>query len=193
MRKGILPPEAALQARDFARRQVRGIDQLAPAEDAGGWGDMINKEGETRPMFERPLAHFRFISSRYFETMGIALRQGRFSTEGDRPRKVALLSESAARKVWPGEDAVGKRIKKDNDPKTPTVEIIGVVADVRTVTLYKQPPFIVYVPYWDGAYWQGGSWDYATYLVRTTQDPSAMTSAFRAAVRSLDSEVPLAD
>ena len=154
---------------------------------------MINKEGETRPMFERPLAHFRFISSRYFETMGIALRQGRFSTEGDRPRKVALLSESAARKVWPGEDAVGKRIKKDNDPKTPTVEIIGVVADVRTVTLDKQPPFIVYVPYWDGAYWQGGSWDYATYLVRTTQDPSAMTSAFRAAVRSLDSEVPLAD
>ena len=106
---------------------------------------------------------------------------------------VALISESAATKVWSGEDAVGKRIRKNDDPKTPMVEIIGVVADVRTVSLDKQPPFIVYVPYWDGAYWQGGVWGNATYLLRTSQDPSALTNAFRAAVQSLDSELPLAD
>src|SRR5688572_28477552 len=107
---------------------------------AQSWGDMISKEGETRPMVERPLAHFRFVSSRYFEVMGIGLRQGRYPTEADRSRKVALVSESAARRVWPGEHAVGKRIKKNDDPKTPLVEIIGVVADVRTVSLDQQPP-----------------------------------------------------
>jgi len=48
------------------------------------WGDWINKEGETRPTAERPLAHFQFISSRYFETMGVALRRGRFPVESDR-------------------------------------------------------------------------------------------------------------
>lgn len=159
------------------------------------WGDLVTKEGETRPMAERPPAQFRFISRRYFELMGIALRRGRFPAEGDRSRKVALVSESTARKVWPGEDPVGKRIKKSlmhDDPKMPWVEVIGVVADVRTVSLDQQPPLIVYVPYWDGPYWQGEVWGNATYLLRTSQDPSTMVNAFRSAVRNLDSELPLA-
>jgi putative ABC transport system permease protein len=157
------------------------------------WGDWINKEGETRPAAERPLAHFQSISSRYFETMGVALRRGRFPVESDRSRKVALISESAARQVWPGEDAVGKRLKKDNEAKTPPVEVIGVVADVRTESLEKQPPLLVYVPYWDGDYWQGGSWGYATYLLRTSQDPSTMANALRSAVRQVDPELPVAN
>ena len=45
------------------------------------WGDSINKEGDTRPRAERPLAHFRFVGGRYFETMGVALRRGRFPAE----------------------------------------------------------------------------------------------------------------
>lgn len=156
------------------------------------WGDVITKEGEMRPMLERPIAYFRFISSRYFEVMGIALRRGRFPVEGDRSRKVALVSESAARKVWPGEDAVGKRISNGDDAKAQPVEVIGVVADVRTVSLDKQPPLIVYVPYWDGPYWQGGVLGNPTYLLRTSQDPSTLASALRSAVRNLDSELPLA-
>ncbi len=160
---------------------------------AQSWGDVINKEGETRPMAERPLAQFRFISSRYFEVMGIALRRGRFPAEGDRSRKVALVSENVARKVWPGQDALGQRLKKNDDPKTPPVEVIGVVADIRTVSLDKQPPFVVYVPYWDGPYWQGGIWRDTTYVLRTSQDPATMANAFRSAVRSLDPELPLAN
>jgi predicted permease len=157
------------------------------------WGDVVSKEGEARPMIERPLAHFRFISPHYFDVMGIALRRGSIAAEGDRARKVAVISESVAQKVWPGEDAIGKRIRKNDEPKTPWVEVIGVVADVRTVSLDKQPPLIVYVPYWDGTYWQGGVWGNATYLLRTAQDPSAMAGAFRNTVRNLDSELPLAN
>jgi predicted permease len=159
---------------------------------AQSWGDVINKEGEMRPMAERPLAQFRFISSRYFEVMGIALRRGRFPAEGDRSRKVVLVSENVARKVWPGQDAIGKRLKKNDNPQTPLVDVIGVVADVRTVSLDQQPPFIIYVPYWDGLYWQGGVWGSATYLLRTSQEPAKMANAFRSAVRNLDSELPLA-
>jgi hypothetical protein len=55
---------------------------------------------------------------------------------------VALVSESAARKVWPLDNPVGKMIV--NDPRSDRVTVIGVVADVRTESLEKQPPPIVY-------------------------------------------------
>ena len=155
------------------------------------WGDAINTKGDTRPRVERPMAQYRFVSEHYFETMGVTLLQGRFPTSRDRTRKVALVSESAARRVWLGESAVGKLIR--NDPRPEWVEVIGVVADVRTESLDKQPPMMVYVPYWDGAYWQGYVWGNATYVVRTAQDPSAMANGLRAAIHKLDRELPLAN
>ena len=153
------------------------------------WGDVITREGETAPDSELPLAHFRFVSERYFETMGVALRAGRFPAPADRTRKVAVISENAARRVWPGESPVGKRISSRSE----LIEVIGVVADVRTESLEKQPPLMVYVPYWDGPLWQGGVWGNATYVLRTAQSPSAMANALRAAVRELDPELPLAN
>ena len=158
---------------------------------AQSWGDSINKIGDTRARAERPIANFRFISEHYFETMGIALLRGRLPTATDRSRKVAIVSESAARKAWPGEDAVGKFIQ--NDPKPGSAEVIGVVADVRTESLEKDPPLMVYVPYWDGVYWQGGVWGNATYVMRTSQDPAAMAGALRVAIRSIDRALPLAN
>ena len=185
----------------FHQRALEQIETLPGVRSAGlisslplkaqVWGDTISKEGDTRPRAERPGAHFRFVSERYFETMGIALRQGRFPTSRDRSHKVALVSESAARKVWPGENPLGKLLR--NDPRPEWVEVIGVVADVRTDSLEKQPPMMVYVPYWDGAYWQGGVWGNATYVIRTSQDPSTMANAVRSAMRKLDAELPLAN
>jgi predicted lysophospholipase L1 biosynthesis ABC-type transport system permease subunit len=73
------------------------------------------------------------------------------------------------------------------------VEVIGVVADIRTESLEKQPPMMVYVPYWDGAYWQGSVWGNATYVMKTSQDPSTMANALRSAMRGLDPGLPLAN
>jgi putative ABC transport system permease protein len=185
----------------FHQRALERLETLPGVRSAGlisslplkaqVWGDTISKEGDTRPRVERPPAHFRFVSERYFETMGIALRQGRFPTSRDRSHKVALVSESAARKVWPGENPLGKLLR--NDPRPEWVEVIGVVADVRTDSLEKQPSMMVYVPYWDGAYWQGSVWGNATYVIRTSQDPSTMANALRSAMHELDSELPLAN
>lgn len=185
----------------FHQRALERLEALPGVRSAGlisslplkaqVWGDSINKEGDTRPRAERPLAHFRFVSERYFETMGVALVSGRFPAETDRSHKVAVISESAARKAWPGENPIGKLIQ--NDPKPGWVEVIGVVADVRTESLEKQPPMMVYVPYWDGAFWQGNVWGNATYVMRTAQDPGAMANALRSAIRELDAELPVAN
>jgi predicted permease len=68
------------------------------------WGDAVSKEGDTRPRAQRPTASSRFVSEHYFETMGIALLRGHFLSPHDRLLRVALVSESAARNVWPGEN-----------------------------------------------------------------------------------------
>jgi predicted permease len=189
------------QRASFHQRALEKLETLPGVRSAGLisslplkaqiWGDTISKEGDTRPRAERPPADYRFISERYFETMGVALRQGRFPTARDRSHRVALVSESAARQVWPGENPLGKRLR--NDPRPEWVEVIGVVADVRTDSLDKQPAPMVYVPYWDGAYWQGSVWGNATYVIRTSQDPAAMGHALRSAMHELDAELPLAN
>ena len=61
-----------------------------------------------------PLAHYRFISEHYFETMGVALRQGRFPTSHDHSRKIALVSESAA-----AEGLAGRESNRKADPERP--------------------------------------------------------------------------
>lgn len=185
----------------FHERALEKLETLPGVRSAGlvsslplkpqVWGDSVSKEGDTRTRAQRPPADYRFISERYFETMGVALQQGRFPTARDRSHRVVLVSESAARAVWPGENPLGKRIR--NDPRPEWVEVIGVVADVRADTLEKRPSPMVYVPYWDGAYWQGAVWGNATYVIRTSQDPSTMASAFRSAIHELDADLPLAN
>jgi len=180
----------------FHQRAMEKIEAIPGVRSAGlisslplkvqVWGDAISREGDARPRIERPMAHYRFISEHYFQTMGVALREGRFPAAGDRTQKVALVSESAARKVWPGEDPIGKLIR--NEPRPQWVKVIGVVADVRTESLEKQPPLMVYVPYWDGEYWQGSVWGNATYVMRTAQSPSMMAGALRSAMHDLTEE-----
>jgi putative ABC transport system permease protein len=185
----------------FHERALEKIEALPGVRSAGlvsslplkaqVWGDAVSKEGDTRPRAQRPTASFRFVSEHYFETMGIALLRGRFPTARDRSLRVALVSESAARKVWPGQDPVGQAIVTGSRPDR--VAVIGVVADVRTESLEKQPPPIVYVPYWDGPIWQGSVWGNATYVMRTAQDPATMANALRSAMHELDAELPLAN
>lgn len=157
------------------------------------WGDMISRVGDTRPMAERPVADFRFASEGYFRTMGVALREGRFIEATDRSRPVVVVSESAAGAAWPGESPVGKQIVNGFRKEGVTIEVVGVVADVRTESLEKQATSMVYVPYWDGKLWQGSVWGNETYVLRTNQDPAAVVNAMRRTMREMDGELPLSN
>ena len=81
---------------------------------------------------------YRVASPNYFETMGIPLRAGRLFDEHDdaNPSAGMLINETAARKFWPGEDPIGKRVKLGTPPERfPWVTVVGVVGDVRHVGL----------------------------------------------------------
>ena len=152
------------------------------------WVDMVRKQGATAPVWELPVANIRFVGAAYFDAMGIALRQGRAFTELDRSRKVSVISESAARRVWPGENPVGKRFSREDKPKQEDwFEVIGVVADVRTSGLDKAPVPIVYHPYW------ANPPSTASIVLRTTADPFEAAGVLRAAVIEIDRDLPLTD
>lgn len=147
------------------------------------WVDMITREDDHRPLFQRPVVNYRMIDPDYFKAMGIPIRRGRAFEPGDRSRQVYVVSESTAAKIWPGEDALGKRCRR-SDKDDPLGEVVGIVADTRT-SMKGEPPLMAYVPYWKNP--QGGS----SLVVRTARDPAAIAGAVRSAIWSIDSGLPI--
>jgi putative ABC transport system permease protein len=146
--------------------------------------NMLTVEGDPKPIIERPIANYRYISPEYFRTIGIPLRRGRLPAENDRGRNVALLSERAARRLWQQDNPIGKRIHM-GDESNPVAEVIGVVADIRATTLQSDPVLMAYFPYWQRPPVS------ASVVVRTAGDPRAMASGLRAKIWSVDPEVPV--
>jgi predicted permease len=110
-----------------------------------------NIEGRDLPREQRPDPDAYFVSPKYLETMGVALREGRSFTEADREKAplVAIVNETFARQVWPGESAIGKRISISTRPNSQNVwrEIVGVAGDVRHYALDQPPRMQLYVPH----------------------------------------------
>ena len=131
------------------------------------------------------------VSEDYFRLMGIPLRRGRSFDARDRagaPR-VAVVSEAVARRCWPGQDAVGRRLTMDDPKENAWLTVVGVVGDIRQDTLAGETLPMIYVP--ARQEWRGFFLGSMTFLARTPGDPAALASALRAEVRALDPELPV--
>ena len=168
-------------------RQLPGVEnaaivsQLPLAGDT--WIDMIRVPGDARPFVQIPSEHFRWISPDYFAALHLPLINGRFLTTSDQGKRYALISELTAHSLWPGKDPVGQQFSRAGVPDEPPFTVVGIVGDARTISLAKPDPMMVYLPYWYRSDTTGGL------LVRTRQDPAAVTDAVRKTVWSIDSEV----
>jgi putative ABC transport system permease protein len=145
------------------------------------WIDSVSLPGDTTPTYQQPSVNVRFISPDYLRTMGIPLRQGRPFDDNDR-RDVVIVSEGLARLLWHGLDPVGRQLKDGDKVR----EVIGVAGDVRAEP-HKPAAATLYRPYWD---WAPGR---ARLVARAAGDPRSIIGAMRAAVRSVDPDVPLAE
>jgi putative ABC transport system permease protein len=128
------------------------------------------------------------VSADYFKAMGIPLRRGRVFSERDRkdsPR-VAVINETMAKKIFPNEDPLGKRITFDNRQKgnPEWFEIVGIVGDVKQYGLDQVTTMQTYEPYIQQTF------PYMTLVVRTTGDPTNLNAAIRSEVLKLDKEQP---
>ncbi len=138
-----------------------------------------------------PDEEIRLVTPDYFRVLEIPLIKGRFFSEGDSPDApgVIIINPAMAKKYWPGEDAIGKRINfDDSDPqKIKWLTVVGVVGDIRHRGLEVDAKPEYYLPHPQQPYRQ------MILAVRSSQDPRALVSAIRRELQAFDPEQPLAN
>jgi predicted permease len=148
-------------------------------------------EGKNPPPHEEFHARYHTASPDYFQAVGIPLVHGRVFNEGDTkdtPR-VLVINNVMARRYWPGEDAVGKRITFDDKPKeSDWFRVVGVVGDVKDTPESKgaEPAF------WWPVLQQPFPFANMTIVLRANSAPLLLTEALRSNVRDLDPSLAVA-
>jgi predicted permease len=139
------------------------------------------------PYPERPVASLYLVTEHYFDTMQIPLRAGRvFNAHDDTHAPVVcLINESFAKRLFPGESALGKIILRGRDADI-RCEIIGITADVKSAGLNTEPPDEIYCAL------RQETWRFAVAVVRAAGDAASLQSVVRAAVASVDSDQAIA-
>ena len=135
-------------------------------------------------------ADYSTVSPDYFRVMRIPLVRGRFFSEPDSPSSpnVAIISESLARRYFPNQDPIGRQMRfglppNGNVPR----EIVGIVADLRDVTLSLEPGPMMYVPFAQAPLYGG------ELVVRSSMSTSSVAAVIRQAVHSMDRNLPVTD
>ena len=162
--------------------QAAGVISRLPLTAEFFVAPIIAAEAVPIPPLERPQANFRFASPGYFDAMGIPFLSGESFTENREIEKQAVISARAAELLWPGQDAVGRRIRLGNDETMLTVR--GVVANVPVQSLEAGASSVVYRPYWDRPA------DSMALAVRSTLSTEALTAASREAIWAVDPNTP---
>ena len=148
-------------------------------------------EGRDDPGSEnRPNSAYSVACPDYFQTMGIPLVAGREFTEQDSVDApgVIVVNETLARQNWPGEDAIGRRIKIGGlDSGGPWLTVVGVTRDVRQFGLDQKPIPIFFRPYSQAA------WPSMTVVVRVAAAPAAFAEPVKQMLAQIEPNRPVTD
>jgi putative ABC transport system permease protein len=137
---------------------------------------------------EAPGISFRRILPNYFRTMGIPLLQGREFDDRDTggTPDVVIINQALARRYWPLNDAVGKRIRIGPEGE-PWMTIVGVIGNVNHVGLDSEPDFASYEPHGKRP------WSEMTVVVRTTVEPANLAVPVQTALRAAEKDLLIED
>jgi predicted permease len=189
------PPQAA----SFTRSLVDRVRALPGVKDAAtvfpmpfGEGQMMLAflvEGKPVPrsLNEMPDAYVKFVTDDYFRTLEIPLLKGRtFDASDTLTSPISLvINQNLAQQIWPGEEALGKRVSFDGPvPGARWFTVVGVVGNTRNSSLAKDPG--------REAYWSQYQQPNpaAVLMVRTAGDPKALLRTVRDQVAALDRDLP---
>jgi len=128
------------------------------------------------------------VSPEYFQTLGLALKKGRYFTEQDRDSapRVAIINETLAKRLWPDADPIGQQVQGDRNHPDPFT-VVGVVGDVTPLTPEGKAQPEIYWPFLQYPRW-------ATYLLlRTHNDPESAVKTVRGRLHELDPDLTIAN
>ena len=146
-------------------------------------------EGRTMPPGENASASYRLTCPGYFKTLGIPMLKGRDfdSRDATSAAGAVIINEETARRYWPSEDPVGRRIKLGRqDSSNPWMTVVGVVGNVRHFGLDDVAHREMFRPYSQAA------WPVMTIVTKTATDPASFSAAIRAALQQIDPDLPVA-
>ena len=190
--RGIVALPGVRSVAQASRAPIGGIRwvPVAPVEAAGSAS--ANQENEVTG------AGYSYVTANYFDTLRIPILRGRTftQTETDGAAPVVVVSESTARRFWPGDDPIGKRVKigresgtaffpGEKDPFIASSEVIGVSRDVRSMDWRRIDESYIYLPLSQSRRWTG------TLLVRTDADARHLLSSIGNQVHDLDASLPV--
>jgi putative ABC transport system permease protein len=174
-------------------RALPGVESAAvtlslPIEGSN-WGSVfIVRDKPVPPRAEIPTSAVVPVSAGYFRTMGMQLREGREFDEHDRAgaENVVVVNETFAKRMWPGESAVGKYYKQ-GWPETPETlnpwrRVVGVINDVKLNGVDQDTPMQVFMPHAQNPPRS------AAIVARTWVDPGSLGPSLASVVQSLDAE-----
>jgi len=192
------------QGRVFYERLLDNIRGISGVKAAGfssilpfsgeGWDDTYNAEGKDAPYRQTTfgaVAAIRLITPGYFEAMGIPVLAGRPFDQSDQPTglRVAIVDQALARRHWPDESPVGKRLRFGRpEENRPWMTIVGLVETVKQDAPDDEPAAHLYYPY---AQYGGPGGLSRALAVRTSNEPVTIANALRNEVQKLDPQLPI--
>jgi len=165
-----------------------GLIQGLPLTGANSRAPYARADGDVPPLKDRPLGLTRSITSGYFATLRIPLLAGRDFDDRDLASAplVVILSRATARRLFPGQDALGRRVIMGSRDGGQEMEVVGVVGDVRSQTLAETAAVEFYRPVT-----QRVAGPFMQIAVRTKGVPGVFAATARDVLRRLDPELPL--
>jgi putative ABC transport system permease protein len=169
-----------------------GAARVLPlALQMGDYG--LQVEGYEPPIGEKAKGEWQAVTPGYFEAMGMSITRGRAFTAADRlgAPPVIVVSESMARKFWPGRDPIGRRILVPGARSSPFSTVVGVVGDVHYNGIAAGTKGTWYLPHAQFHASTGFAVSQMDVVIKTARDPMALASPVRAMVRSIDPGLPV--
>jgi predicted permease len=182
-------------------RQAPGIESVAAMRGLPPKRDVDANDTEFEGVPTGPGAppqnvdYYQFATADYFETMGILVLEGRGFTESDATSTtpVAIVNQTLARRFWPGQTPLGRRVRPSGPAGTPWLTVVGVVADVKQGGVSQPAGTELYFNYEQVANALKFAPGNMNVALRTALPPEAVAALVRREVGALDASLPIVD
>ncbi len=168
-----------------------GTTNIPPLSGGGTTTEFTVEGSSGGAANEVPMFDWRAVSPGFFETLGVPLLRGRtfrMSEDWNQAAAVVVVSETLAERTWPGEDPLGKRVAFGLNPDPGSwLTVVGVVADVRDISVDVDPRPVLYFNYSLAA----RSWVFMNLVVRTSTEASDLAGAIRREIWEIDPTLPV--